>query len=400
VKKSLFGLPRTVVVLGAIGLLINISTTMIYSQLSMYLKHVLGVDALQAATLDGVVEAISHITRIASGVLSDVFQHRKAILILGYALTTLAKPLYLLSSSILFVFCAQSLDRLGNGTIASPRDALVGDVTNKPQRGASYGFLKSLKTAGSVIGAFVGMWIMAVTLDDFDSVFFWAVVPAIISFILLLVFVKEPKTHHLTKEKKRFRLTRDNLKLLGRPFWMLILLASFFELAHFSETLLSWRANESGVAKGDIAMVMVTMNMGQFLVAYPLGRLSDRFSRYHFLVLGFFFMVLANFFMGYGQQVWVVMTGIFFWGAQMSTTQSIFLSMISTEVDPELRGTAFGIFYFMTGICYFFASELAGFLWKYQGFHFTFGASGIIALVSMAWGFFMFKSRHLKKTGA
>ncbi len=178
-------LPYAVVILAIVGLLINISTTMIYSQLPMYMKNVLGASAKQATLIDGIVESFSHITRIISGVISDMLQNRKMMLVAGYGLTIISKPIYLLSPSLMLVFCAQTLDRFANGIIASPRDALVGDVADKPKRGASYGFLKSLKTAGSVIGAMAAIGIMVLTSDDFVSVFVVATVPAFIAFVLV-----------------------------------------------------------------------------------------------------------------------------------------------------------------------------------------------------------------------
>lgn len=396
-KKTLFALPLTVVLLAVIGLLINISTTMIYSQLAMYMKNVLGASAFQAATVDGIVESISHITRIASGVVSDLIQNRKSILVIGYALAVLAKPLYLFSSTIVMVFCAQSLDRLGNGTIASPRDALIGDVTPKPKRGASYGFIRSLKTGGSVLGAMIAMIIMYATMDSFITVFAMALIPSLIAFVILIVFIKEPKRHSGGGDRKRFRITKDNLKKLGGAYWKIILLSSFFELAHFSETLLSWRANDAGLEQTFVAFVMVAMNVGQFLVAYPLGMLSDKFPRRLFLILGFFFMLGATICMGYSSNLIVVMLGVFLWGAQMSTTQSIFLSLISDEVEKELRGTAFGIFYFTSGICYLIASQMAGILWDKFGYVLTFSASAIISILSILWAVFGFRLHPQKK---
>lgn len=395
-ETSFLSLPYVVIILAVVGLLINISTTMIYSQLPMYMKNVLGATAKQATLIDGVVESFSHITRIVSGVISDVLQNRKVMLVVGYGLTIVSKPIYLLSPSLMLVFCAQTLDRLANGIIASPRDALVGDVTNKPKRGASYGFLKSLKTAGSVIGALAAIGIMVWTADDFITVFVVATVPALIAFVLLVICIREPKRHK-GGEKKRFRINKEILKSLGKPFWKIIVLATFFELAHFSETLLSWRAHSAGVSTSFIAFVMVAMNVGQFLVAYPLGRLSDKFNRHTFLIVGFVFMLGSNLCLGFGESVTVVMLGVFLWGAQMSTTQSIFLSMISDAVDKELRGTAFGVFYFTSGICYLVSSSIAGHLWDSFGYVSAFLNSTAISAASILLLLWLFRKKGENK---
>tara|TARA_B000000565_G_scaffold47499_1_gene31607 strand:- start:88888 stop:90645 length:1758 start_codon:yes stop_codon:yes gene_type:complete len=568
-KKHLFYLPIAVVLLSIVGLLINVSTTMIYSNLPMYMKNVLGASAKTTAFIDGMVEFISYLTRIASGVISDFMQNRKKVLVFGYGLAVLSKPLYLFASNVLIVFIAQAINRFANGTIASPRDALVGDVTSEKRRGSSYGFMRSMKTIGSVFGAFIGMGILftfSVNPDapdhtDFLIVFTVATIPAFISFIILVFFIKEPKnhrecyehndalpelkqdndlwaffkrhqnagwfvfslaassalmlfsfqtfsnpvlqlislvlslkliiwaakpyviTHNVLCRLLAFSLTITGLFLLlstsyhflvclliftlgvyrwqiaarktpgliaqkisylviglvvlsiayflynsdisspllsttsiylpaasavlgltlialglrnfpepenikkarqrlSMPFWLIIIVAIVFEMTHFSESLLTWRANEAGLPQSLGPLVMVIMNIGQFLVAYPLGYLSDRYNRRMILITGFIFMIFANVLMGFGTNIFVVVLGIFFWGAQMSTTQSIFLSLISDVVEKEARATAFGIFYFMTGLCYLASSTLAGHLWDTYGYQYSFFTS--IGFASMA----------------
>ncbi len=184
---------------------------------------------------------------------------------------------------------------------------------------------------------------------------------------------------------------------MGKPFWKIIVLATFFELAHFSETLLSWRAYSVGVPTSFIAFVMAAMNVGQFLVAYPLGRLSDRFNRYTFLVIGFLFMVGSNLCLGFGESITIVMIGVFLWGAQMSTTQSIFLSMISDVVDKDLRGTAFGVFYFTSGIIYLISSSIAGNLWDAFGYMSSFLNSAVISIISIFLLLWLFRKNGAHK---
>ena len=173
-------------------------------------------------------------------------------------------------------------------------------------------------------------------------------------------------------EPENIRQTRQKLSL---TFWLIIIVAVVFEMAHFSESLLTWRANEAGLPQTLGPIVMVTMNIGQFLVAYPLGYLSDRYNRRMILIVGFVFMIFANVLMGFGTNIFLVMLGIFFWGAQMSTTVSIFLSLISDKVEKDVRGTAFGIFYFVTGLSYLASSTLAGHLWDTFGYSYAFMTS-------------------------
>jgi MFS family permease len=397
-QNSFFSLPTNILVLCAVGFLINISTTMVYSQLAMFMKNVLETSAFQATVIDGIVESISHFTRIASGAISDFLRQRKSVLLAGYSLALLAKPIFVFASSIWWIFIAQSFDRLSNGIQASPRDALVGDSVEKSKRGASYGLLRSVRTAGSFIGALIAMGIMVYARDDFRLVFGLAVLPALAAFILLYAKVQEPNKEIIEKKsKKHFAINREHLRALGKPFWKLIFLASFFELSHFSESLLSWRAHEIGVPTSYVAFVMVVMNVGQFLVAYPLGWLSDKFNRRNFLGIGFLFMVGATLCLGLGKTIPLIMIGILLWGAQMGTTQSIFLSMISDVVPKELRGTAFGIFYFTTGVSFLISSGIAGKIWDHCGSGYTFLTSSFVSIFAFFLVFGILKPKAFQK---
>ncbi len=389
-KKFSLTLPRGILFLSIAGFCINIATTMVYSQLPMYLTNVLGFSAYNVGMLDGIVECLSHITRILSGSFSDFLRQRKMILLAGYSLSFLAKPILIFAGSIGWVFCSQALDRFSNGMQASPRDALVGDLIDKEKRGAGYGFMRSLRTAGSWMGALVAMTLMIFFCNNFQMVFALSLIPCGLAIILLYTGVKEPKK---TNSSKHYKITFAHLKLLNAPYWKLILMASFFEMAHFSESFLSLRAHQVGLEVSHMGFVMIVMNVGQFLVSYPLGILSDRFNRKIFLGIGFVMMILANCFMALPNNIYYVLVGVFLWGAQMGTTQSIFLTMISDTVPKELRGTGFGIFYFLTGLCYLLSSMIAGKIWDTVGSLYTFMSSGIIAILSFGILLFMLRSR-------
>jgi len=391
VRKFSFTLPKGIIFLSIAGFSINVATTMVYSQLPMYLRNVLGVSALQVGMLDGIVECLSHITRILSGTFSDFLRERKMILLAGYGLSFIAKPILIFAGSLGWVFCSQALDRFSNGMQASPRDALVGDLIEKEKRGAGYGFMRSLRTAGSWVGALVAMTLMILFSNNFQMVFALSLIPCSLAIILLYTGVREPKK---TASNKHYKLTLKHLKLLNLPYWKLILMASFFEMAHFSESFLSLRAHEVGLKISHMGFVMIVMNVGQFLVSYPLGILSDRFNRKIFLGIGFVMMVLANCFMAVPSNIYYILIGVFLWGAQMGTTQSLFLTMISDTVPKELRGTGFGIFYFITGVCYLISSMLAGHIWDTVGSFYTFLSSGLIAVASFAILFFMIRSKR------
>lgn len=373
---------------------------MVFSQMPIFMKTELGASEHTIGVIDGIMEFVSHAMRILAGSFSDFIQNRKIVLGFGYGLSTLVKPLFALSSSIGFVILIRSMDRLTNGLQAAPRDALIGDLVPKDKRGSSYGLSKSLKTAGSVLGAALVVWIMTITNNNFRLLFLCAFVPALIALILFIIGVKEPKAGPLvngnaTSSKRKFNW--KSFLQLKHGYWRIIAMLFIYEMAHFGESYLTFRAAEIGVSITYISLVMLLFNMGQFLSAFPIGTLSDRFQRQNILLIGFAFMLIANACLIYGTSALFVYMGVFFWGAQMGTTQSVFVSMISDETPKEIRGTAFGIFYIVMGIDILIASKLAGLIWENHGSIYAFKYSASIALFSIFALFFLLPRSHNKK---
>lgn len=361
------------------------ATIMVFSQMPIFMKTELGATEHAIGAIDGFVEFISHAMRIIAGSVSDVIQNRKFVLGVGYGLSALVKPLFALSSTVGFVVVIRSLDRITNGLQASPRDALIGDLVPKNKRGGSYGLSKSFKTAGSVVGASLVVLIMWLTNNNFRLLFLCAFIPAFIAVVLFIWGIKEPKSVPITEtilDKKRRFNWRSVLELKS-GYWQVIGMLSIYELAHFGESYLTFRVHEVGVNITYISIVMILFNMGQFLSAFPIGSLSDKFRRESILLLGFLFMLAANLLMIFAVHPIMVYLGVFLWGAQMGTTQSVFVSMVSDNTPKAVRGTAFGIFYLVMGIDILIASKIAGVLWDQFGSIGAFRYSAIVTTISI-----------------
>jgi len=399
-QKKFMGLPKGVWILGLVGLLINLATIMVFSVMPLFMETELGASRTEVGRIDGFVEFVAYLIRIFSGAVGDIFQNRKAVLGVGYTLSMLVKPMFAMAGSVVWIFWIRSLDRISNGIQASPRDALIGDLAPKGVRGASYGLTKSLKTAGSFIGAGLVIGILTFSDTNFRDLFLYATIPATLALILFTFGVKEP--HHkdkfvLTdkqKHEKKFRW--GAFKELNGTYWKIIILTAIFQLAHFGESYLVFRVRDVGLAVENISLVMLIFNVGQFLVAYPLGRLSDTMERRKVLLGGFFLMILAGITMAYSGDVTLVMVGVFLWGAHVGVTQSVFVSIISDVTPQYIRGTAFGIFYLIVGIDMFISSWFAGTIWDTYGHATLFLTSAAISLFSCFMLFALIPS-HVKK---
>jgi MFS family permease len=368
--------PRTVIALGVVSLFMDISSEMIHSLLPAFLVTVLGVTALSVGVIEGIAEATASITKIFSGAISDWIGKRKPLVLLGYGLAAVTKPLFPTANGVGVVLIARFVDRIGKGIRGAPRDALIADVTPAELRGTAFGLRQSMDTVGAFVGPLLAMLLMAVSSDNFRFVFWVAVIPATIAVFLIVYGVQEPNTPHST-ERRRFPIRRAELAQLKASFWWLIGIATVLTLARFSEAFLLLTAEHVGMKVALIPAVLVTMNVVYAATAYPFGRLSDRMSRRMLLVLGIAFLIVADLVLATAGMIWQVLTGAVFWGLHMGATQGLLSALVVHNVPSHLRGTAFGLYSLITGAALLVASVLAGWLWTVVGPGATFTAGAI-----------------------
>jgi len=315
--------------------------------------------------------------------LSDRFGKRKLLTVVGYGLAALTKPLFALAPSPVWVFAARGIDRLGKGIRGAPRDALIADLTPAPVRGASFGLRQTLDTIGAFAGPLIAIALMAATADSFRTVFWLAAVPAALSVIVLVLFVREPQPDPTRRPVQRPRLA-TLLGTLGPRLWWLVLVAALFTLARFSEAFLILKAAGVGLGLGYVPAVLVVMNVAYALSAYPAGWLSDRMNRWGVFAIGAALLIAADLVLAFGSSIALVGVGIASWGLHMGFTQGLLAALVADTAQAEQRGTAFGVFNLVTGIALLVASVLAGVLWDRGGPTLTFLAgAGLTAFAGL-----------------
>ena len=375
-------IPRGVWVLGFVSLLMDISSEMIHSLLPLYLTVSLGASALVVGLIEGVAEAAALVVKVFSGTLSDALGKRKWLAASGYGLGAVSKPIFALAPTAGVVFAARFIDRIGKGIRGAPRDALIADLAPSSIRGAAYGLRQSLDTVGALAGPLVAIGLMLAWSNDFRAVFWVAVVPAALSFLLIAFAVREPERAAVAGEKPRFawRLAHE----LGPGFWGVVVAGVALTLARFSEAFLILRAENLGMAIAWTPLVLVAMNAAYGLVAYPAGRLVDRMAPERLLAAGIACLIAADLALALAQGLAALTTGVLLWGVHMGLTQGLLATMIAHHAPAHLRGTAFGVFNLCSGVAMLAASALAGALWHYAGPAATFWAGAALAAASIA----------------
>ena len=355
-------IPSGVWALGFVSLLMDTSSEIIHALLPVYLVTVLGTSMLTVGIIEGIAEATASITKVFSGALSDWLGKRKFLTVIGYGLAAFTKPVFPLASSVGWIVAARFIDRIGKGIRGAPRDALLADIAPAHLRGASFGLRQSLDTAGAFLGPGLAIGLMWLTADNFQAVFWVAVIPAFLCLGLLLFAVHEPERPPELR-KVGLPLSFGELKRLSMAYWWVAGVATVFTLARFSEAFLILRAQAVGLPLTLVPMVLVVMNLVYALTAYPVGALSDRANRMTVLAFGFGLLVAADLVLAFTGGLVGVAVGVALWGLHMGFTQGLLATLVADTAPPELRGTAYGIFNLLGGLALLVASVLAGVLW-------------------------------------
>lgn len=388
-KNQTARIPTSIWTLGLVSMLMDISSEMIHSLLPVFMVTSLGMSVMVVGLIDGIAESTTLIVKVFSGALSDKLGKRKALAVFGYGLSAFSKPFFALAQGLNLLLFARLSDRIGKGIRGAPRDALIADITPPEIRGAAFGLRQSLDTIGAVAGPLLASGLMIVWANDFRSVFWLAAIPGFAAMLLLLFGVQEPKT--IPHPSNGFPLQPKNLKRLQGGYWSVVILGGLFTLARFSEAFLLLRAQQLQIPLAYIPLVMVIMNLIYAISAYPFGKLSDHLEPRTLLSFGLLVLIVADLLFAFSNTWHGLIGGVILWGIHMGMTQGLLSSMVASHAPEDLRGTAFGMFNLVSGVCLLVASLIAGLLWQSLGAKFTFLAGAIFAVSSL--GLLLFKRR-------
>ncbi|MCD2166722.1 MFS transporter [Comamonas koreensis] len=380
-QRGARAVPRSVWALGFVSMLMDISSEMVHALLPIYMVAVLGTSVLAVGVIEGIAEATASIVKVFSGAISDRFGKRKLLAVLGYGLGALTKPVFPLAGGLEWLVGARFVDRVGKGIRGAPRDALVADVTPPHLRGTAYGLRQTLDTIGAFTGPLLAIGLMWWTADNYQLVFWLAVLPAFAAVAVLVFFVKEPATP-VAQRPRQLPLRQSELRRLPRAYWVVVGLGLVFTLARFSEAFLILRAQSAGLPPMWAPAVLVVMGLAYALSAYPAGVLSDRRPRQDVLLAGLGLLIAADLVLAFVPGVLGLGLGVALWGLHMGFSQGLFNAMIADSAPAELRGTAFGIFHLLTGVALLLASVIAGVLWDAIGYQGTFVCGAGFALLA------------------
>jgi MFS family permease len=377
--RNIFGVHRTIFFLGLVSLFTDISSEMIYPLLPVFLISVLGVGPVFVGLVEGVAEATASFFKLFSGWISDRQQKRKFLVVSGYTLSTLTRPLVAVATAGWHVLFIRFLDRVGKGIRTSPRDALIADSSPGSEHGKAFGFQRALDHTGAVIGPLIAFFLLTFVTQQYRTLFLLAYVPGIIALTLLILGVKERKAAQPGPSLQPVQLT---LRPFDRRFKIFLLIIILFSLGNSSDAFLILKAKEAGVSVSLLPLLWMVLHISKSLSATPGGILSDRYGRRKMIIAG-----------------WILYCGVYFGFASAQTSEMVWLlfavyglfygsteggerALVANLVAPHLRGTAYGLYHFSIGLSTLPASLLMGLLWEAAGPEAAFSFGAIMALLA------------------
>lgn len=350
------------VAIGLVSLFNDASSEIIYPLLPLFLATSLGASAVAIGTIEGLAESISSLLKLFAGNISDRLGKRKFLVVGGYALAALTRPLLAFAGNWHQVLAIRLGDRVGKGVRTAPRDAMIADSVTIEQRGLAFGFHRAMDHCGAVIGPLVGYLLVLLLGTDFPRIFLIASIPAFVA-VVVAIFVMRESTVHTDKTAP----VRLSIRGFDANFKRFLLILALFTLSNSSDSFLILRAMDSGVALVVIPLLWAAHHVSKVVSSLYGGDLSDRLGRKRLIVSGWvlYAAVYAGFaFVNNAWSVWVL---FLIYGIYFGLVEGAEKALVADLVRPEQRGTAYGLYNLAIGITVFPASLLMGMIWDWKG---------------------------------
>ena len=358
-------LPRNVKALSVVSLLTDVSSEMIYPLLPIFLTTVLGASAAMIGTIEGFAESTAALLKLASGWWSDRVR-RKPLVLFGYGLAAVMRPLVGLATSASQVLAIRVSDRVGKGIRTSPRDALLADAADPAERGRSFGFHRAADNLGAMLGPLIAWLLLEHAGVAMRSVFLWSAIPGALAIVVLLVFVREKRISETRVDapiSPTPSLVSSDSQPLGRSFWKYLFVLLLFTLGGSTDAFLLLRASQLGVTAAMIPLLWAAHSFVKSVTNTPGGMLSDKLGRKPLIVAGWAVYAIVYLLFGRATSAWQIWALFLAYGLYFGLTEGAEKALVTDLVPASKRGTAFGWYNFTVGLAALPASVIFGIVW-------------------------------------
>ncbi|WP_106816280.1 MFS transporter [Microbacterium timonense] len=362
----------TVITLGIVSLLTDISSESVAAILPLYITGVLGLSTIAFGFLDGLYQGVSALVRIGGGYVSDRFDQPKWVAFIGYALAAVARVGLLFASGFAAITAVITADRIGKGIRTAPRDALITASSDPENLGKSFGVHRTLDNIGAALGPLIAFFILLLIPDGFHTVFVASLAFALIGVLILGLVVPNVRTRaHRTAEAHRggelasARQKFDWAAVTRGPMRRVLAAAGILGILTIGDGFIYLvLQSRSDFAAQWFPLLYVGTNLAFLAFAIPLGRLSDRVGRARVFVFGHVALVAAYLVAVMPiTDIAATILCLVLLGAFYASTDGVLAALASQLTRPETRGTGIAAAQTVVALTRFVAATGFGFLW-------------------------------------
>ncbi len=371
---------RTVWILSLISLFTDMASEMLYPIMPVYLKSI-GFSIVLIGFLEGLAEAIAGLSKGYFGKLSDYKAKRVPFVQLGYALSSLSKPMMALFIQPLWVLFARSLDRLGKGIRTGARDAILSNEATAETKGKVFGFHRSMDTLGAVLGPLLALVYLSFYPENYKTLFFIAFAPGLMAVFASLLLKDKKKSEPQTQPKPSFFSFLGYWKTSPKLYKKVTIGLLVFTLFNSSDIFLLLKLKQSGLGDTDVIWAYIFYNLVYAALAFPMGILADKLGLKRIFILGLAVYAMVYFGMAFTHHLAIYLLLFFGYGLYAAATEGISKAWISNITDKKDTATAIGTFSGFQSICTMLASSIAGLIWYNYGAEFSFMLTAAVVVL-------------------
>jgi MFS family permease len=359
---------KNVVYMGLVSSFTDFSTEMVMSVLPLYIIKDLDLSRTILEAIEGSGEFVNYIFRIPSGYISDKIGKRKILVIIGYAISTISKPFFIFVTTFGDTIIVRIADRIGKGIRTAPRDALIADSVDESSSGKAFGIHRTLDQIGAIIGPFFAFLVLELFGGNIQYIFLLSIIPGIASLFILIYYVKDKFVNYDNKviaNKITFFSNLKNLFIENKIFVYLVIILGIFSLGAFNYSFVLLKSADLGVEQNFVPIIYSIINITHTAIGIPAGILSDRIRKEKVLIIGFLLFVISTLLMYFSEKnniVYIISIPLIY-GLYVGISKTVQRALVSKYVSEHNRGTAFGFYGLIIGICFLIGNITFGFLW-------------------------------------
>jgi MFS family permease len=376
-------LPPVVKALGAVSLFNDLASEMVYPLLPAFVTRSLGAGALALGALDGIADAASAVVKLAAGWLGEHRAWRRPLIVAGYALAAVTRPLMGFSAAAWQVVGLRAADRMGKGARNPPRDTVIADAVDSQLRGRAFGFHRAMDHAGAMIGPLVATGLIALLAWTPRRVIVWSVVPGLVAVIVAVIALRHAPARAAADPASATHPTST-----GAPPAPLVVLIILFAFTRLPETLLLLRLQDHGVPVALVPIVWALLHVVRSASSYPGGWLADRIGPARTMLGGWavYGVVCAG--LALTASPVAAAAWLLGYGLVAAATESPERMLVAAWGARATRGRRFGLYHAGVGLAALPGGLLLGALYQWRGGTAALLASGaaggMLALAGLA----------------